>query len=649
MKSEFKKLNKDVLLEWTYDSTNLIIEPYKVLKNSKDLVNSYIAFDSSITNNIQSNQLFTIDSAANKFAVVDTNRYSFLTLSSYSPPSPVRHDRLRIHFPINWTFDQYQGIYIRLYTYDFRNLRFFEISNFFYDVTDSNTSNLVKNASTSLLYEDRVWNKFIELNVPSVYTTALERQDGVPSDGSINKYLTDNLGLSQTAPIFIDFRFITKIFQVGSVKNYLTTQKSTLQVSQIPKLEALGLYIQESNSGDYFEIYPTYGGSFEQFVTFIDDSIRIGIFYYLEFEITVFEENIKGKTTKYKVENDFTEIIDYRPIIKYSSSFCIIDVEMKLINKNDGNIVLRKGAYGMKADQLSKYLINRKKINVRNIFKPKIYSKNQFSRYRIDELGKSPTPENTIEVPVPELVSISNYVSGKGGNNITGNAITTANLNTNNNNGEINNRKMISCYSRQALNIIAKEKIENYHYMGLLKIGIKPFDNLFKFILAYRYSNNKQLEPLDLTNCEDLKLVFRNDDTIIEFSQFFSQETSAKLGMCQFVVTENKFKEIKNLFSTGITTWYITTTNKGIRNVIYTGLYTVLDTAESVSGNSLSSLISNGGFNPLTGNIDDKGATSPQDEFGPQIIDPPKEQEIAIVTRKKVPITNSQSSGNSRK
>ena len=36
MKSEFKKLNKDVLLEWTYDSTNLIIEPYKVLKNSKD-------------------------------------------------------------------------------------------------------------------------------------------------------------------------------------------------------------------------------------------------------------------------------------------------------------------------------------------------------------------------------------------------------------------------------------------------------------------------------------------------------------------------------------------------------------------------------------------------------------------------------------
>lgn len=632
MKSEFKKLDKDVLLEWTYDSTNLIIEPYKILKNSKDLTNSYIAFDSSITNNTPSNQLFTIDASANKFAVVDTSKYSFLSINSYSPSGPIRHDKLKIYFPLNWTFEQYQGIYIRLYTYDFRNSKFFEISNFFFDATDSNTSNLLKNVSPSVLYQDRIWSNCIELNVPSVYTTALEREDGVPTVGSINNNLTDGLGLSQTAPIFIDFRFITKIFQIGSVKNYLTTQKTTLQISQIPKLEALGLYIKEASDGDYFEIYATYGGSFESFVSFIDQSLKIGVYYYLEFGITVFEENIKGKTTTFRVENDFTEIIEYRPIIKYSTSSCIIDVEMKLINKSDGNIVLRKGAYGMKSDQLSKYLINRKKINVRNIFKPKIYSKNQFSKYRIDELGKSPTPENVIEVPVPELLSVSGYVSGKGGNNL---------------NVEINNRKMVACYSKQALNRVSREKIENYHYFGLLKIGIKPFDNLFKFILAYRYSNNKQLEPLDLTNCEDLKLVFKNDDTIIEFNQFFSSETVAKLGMCQFIVTENKFKEIKNLFTSGITTWYITTTNKGFRNVIYSGIYSLLDTAESVNGNSLSSLIGSGGFNPLTGNTNDSGATSPSDDFGQQIIDPPKEQEIAIVTRKKIPITNS--SGNNKK
>jgi hypothetical protein len=169
-------------------------------------------------------------------------------------------------------------------------------------------------------------------------------------------------------------------------------------VPQIPKLDALGIYMKESKDGDYFEIYATYDNSFETFAIFMDDSKKINKFYYLEFDITVFEENIKGKTQTYKIENDFTEIVEYRPIIKYSTTNAIIDVEMRLINRDDGNVVVRKAAYGMKPDQLSKYLVNLKKINiggsrtgksmnvgnlisVRGVTKPKIYSKNQFDKY----------------------------------------------------------------------------------------------------------------------------------------------------------------------------------------------------------------------------------------------------------------------------
>jgi hypothetical protein len=71
MISEFKKLNKDVLLEWIYDSNNIILEPYKVLFNSKDSITSYIATDSTITKNSQNNQLFRIDAPANKYAKID--------------------------------------------------------------------------------------------------------------------------------------------------------------------------------------------------------------------------------------------------------------------------------------------------------------------------------------------------------------------------------------------------------------------------------------------------------------------------------------------------------------------------------------------------------------------------------------------------
>lgn len=640
MKSEFKKLNRDVLLEWTYDPTNVILEPFKIMKNSKDFINSYIATDSTITRNSLDNQLFTIDASTNKYTLVDTSKYNFLNVTDYVSPIAVRHDRLKIYFPANYNFGEYQGIYLRLYTYDFRNQKFCEISNYFYDATDTNRNDLIKGASP-LFYQERVWDRYIELNVPSVYDVSLQRQNGVPIVGSINQLLTDGQGLSQTAPIFIDFKFINKIVQVGNIKSYLLSQKITQQVPQIPQLEALGLYIDESTRGDYFEIYPTYNKSFEEFVSFIDSSRIIGKYYYLEFLITIFEENIKGKTLTYKIENDFTEIVEYRPIIKYSTTTSIIDVEMRLINKSDGNIVIRKGAYGMKADQLSKYLINRKKINIRGAFKPKIYSKNQFSLYKLDELGKFANPENELEVPVPELISLNDYF-GKGGRKDVPNSVDSGIEGL----GADISKKVISCFSNQALNRKEAKKYDNYHYMGILKIGIKPFDNLFKFILAYKFSNTSQLEPMDLTNCEIVKLIFRSDDTMIEFPEYFSDETSAKFGMCQFLVTENKFQELKKLYSKGNIFFYITGINQGIRTVIYSGTFTILDTASNLSGQTIDDILNN----TSTQNLLNSGSIKPEgqpDKKGlPTIITPPREQEIAIVTRKKIPINNNSSNSN---
>lgn len=613
MRSEFKRLNKNVLLEWVYDSSNYILEPYKIVKNSRDLINSYVGADTTITNNSQDNQLVVIDEPLNKYGKLDTSKYNFLSVTGYSPSEPILHDRLKIYFPANYTFEEYQGIYLRLYTYDYRNKKFYEISNFYYNAND--TSKPILNTYVSpLLYQDISWNKYIELNVPSIYFIGLQREDGYAKDGTINYYLTGGDGLSQTAPIFIDFRFITKITTIGTTTTFLTTQKVIQQVPQRPQLDALGIYMQESKQGDYFEIYATYNDTFESFAIFMDDSLRLNKFYYLEFDVTVFEENIKGKTQTYKIEKDFTEIIEFRPIIKYSTTTSIIEVEMRLINRDDGNIVVRKASYGMKPDQLSKYLVNLKKINVRDVSKPKIYSKNKFDRYRIEELGKSALPENTLEVPVPALISIADF------------------------------GRIVTAYSPQALNVTMPKKIDNYHPIGAMKIGIRPFDNVFKFSLAFKTKRNSTtigdvLEPLDLTNCEQLKLVFKSDSDLIEFPQYITQETVARLGMCQFKVTEDRFVSLKNVFKSGFVNFYITTTNQNFKNIIYSGLFTILDTATSFGG-SLSDIISGSNIDDLvgSGNIELIGDTV--DDEPPLIIDPPREQEVAIVVRKKVPITS---------
>lgn len=541
MKSEFKRVHKNALIQWVYDSSNSILEQYKVVKNSKYGQNLYVAADSTITNNGPDSQLILIDDYANKFGNLDTQKYNFISESTYSPPSPIIHDKVQIYFPSNFTFEEYQGFYVRLFTYDYRNTKYFDISNFYYDTTKSNVLFEV----SPLLYQDRVWNQVIEINVPSVYYLALQRQDGYAQAGTINSILTDNLGLSQTAPIFIDFRFITKITTIGSTTTFLTTGKTEFQVPQIPQLELLELYVEESSNGDYFEIYGIYDGLLANFISFIEDSRNINKYYILEFDVTFFEEKIAGKTQNYVIREDFTQIIEYRPIVKYSTSSGVIEVEMRLLNLVDGTSIVRKASYGLKPDQLSKYLINLKKILVRDVFKPKIYSKNQFIKYQTQQGGQI-LQQLDVDVPTPELIPI------------------------------IDSDKSVTAYSPQALNVVLPKQIDNFHPLGLLKLRIQPFDNVITFTLAHKISNTNfpTLEFLDLTNCEDIRLVFKNDTTTVEFTQFLTSDVVAKFGMCQFNVTENKYNDINNIFLSGFTVFYITTTNRTFRNVLYSGLFT---------------------------------------------------------------------------
>lgn len=582
MKSSiFKKVNRDVLMEWVYDDSNFIIEPYKILSNSKTQIKSYVAGDTSITRNTEDNQLIQIDPVLNKYAKVNLSQYTYLSSQNYVSGG-IRHDKVKIYIPANFSFGEYQGFYFRAYTYDYRNKKFYDLSNFFYDYTDEIKQGTLSLFTPPLLYQDRVWNRFIEINIPSVYSISLQRADGQVTPDTLNFNLAGTDGLSQTSPIFLDFYLIAKIQQIGSVKNYILSQKISTQFPQIPELEALSIFIEESKKGDYFEIYPIYNNSIQEFANFVEDSKTINKLYYVEFTIIVFEQNIRGKKNVIKIEENFNEPLEFRPIIKYSSSTAIIDVEMKLIEKNTGSIVVRKSAYGIKPDQLSKYALGLKKIKTLDVNKPKIYSKNSLALHHIDELGKGPMPENRIMVPVPSLVFSGN----------------------------------VSAFSPQALNKMSTSKLENYHLIGKLKIGLSPFDNILKFNLAFKFSD--RIDPIDLTNCQELKIAFKNDETLIEFIQYFDDETSAAMGVCKFKVPESRFVEIKSMIKSGINAFHITTTNQGIRTSIYSGIFGTTDTMDPNVVNQ----------DPI--------------DSGSSIIDDPSagRQEVAIVTRKKIKLSD---------
>jgi hypothetical protein len=610
--SKYIKLDKNILLEYIYDDGNLIAEPYNILVNSKSKVNSYMAGTSSITGNEMRNQLFKLDSLSTKFGKVNPTNYSFLQVKNYSSGNPLRHDTLKIHLPINWTFGEYLGFHVRVYAYDYTNSKTYDLSNFYFDMTDVSQQYLLNFTSTPILFQEKLWGKNISVDIPALSEISSQIVDGRPKENSVNYNLTDNVGLSTTAPIFIDFHFINNIQTVNSVTTYLLTAANTTTIPQTPEFEKLGLVIQHSTNGDFFEIYGTYNDTIFGFKKFIDDSYTLDRNYYVQYDIAIYEQNIRGKTITITVTDAFNETIEYRPIIKYSTTTAIIDVEMRLIDSVDETTIIRKASYGMLQDELSKYSLNMMKINVKNVAKPKIYNiKTSINTGLIGGLGNA----NGSLV----LGNVNgNGLNGNGLNNGNGNTQGVNNL-TSQNGVIVETVKVPFPVLVDRFNIIAKSDnalFNNtiFYGFGKIQILLYPFDNVVKFSIAT--GPDSKPEYFNLTGISEISFVIKNDQNQITFPLFTeSGDINLAIGQIVFKVTQGRFNEIKKIYDSGVNVFYITGKSQSTTSVIYTGLFKIYDSKSNVAA------------------LNDQATFAAT--VNPSIIlDPNATKETAIVTRK---------------
>lgn len=560
--SKYISVNKDILLEYIYNDGNLIGEPYDILVNTRDQKLSYVAGDTSGTGNILSNQLFKIDPITNKYGKIDLSNYSFLQLRNYASSIPVRHDTIKIHVPVNYTFGEYLGFYIKVYAFDYQNQQTYDLSNFYFNMTDVNQQNLLNFSSPPLLFNEKLWGKNIQVEIPAASEVAAQRVNNLSKENSINYNLTNGVGLSLSAPVFIEFQFITAIQTVNSIVSYLMAPKIVVSIPQTPEFKSLGVVIEESTQGDYFEIYGTYNGTVGEFNQFINDSVSLGNKYYVQYSITMYEQNIKGKTSVFTVTDNFNETIEYRPIIKYSTTTAIIDVEMYLIDAVDGSSVVRRASYGMLQDHVSKYSLSLMKINLKNASNPKIYS----VKRNID----------------PSLIGGGSLVGGVQNSSSSGNII-------------VESVKVPFPVLVDKFNIIAKSdnvKFNNkiFYGIGKLQIMIFPFDNIINFFIAT--GDNTSPKYMDLTNMGEINLVIKNDQISTKFPLYTDTgSVNLSIGQVVFKVTQNKIGDIKRIYDSGMTVFYITSTSNSITTVIYSGLYKIYNSIDNI--NNLNSDVNN--------------------------------------------------------
>ena len=610
--SKFVKVDKNILLEYIYDDNNNIGESYEVLINSKDKKQSYLATSTSGTNNTQNNSLFVLDKLSNKYGKLDLPRYSFLQTRSFSSSTPTRHDKLVVHLPINYTFGEYLGFYVKIFAYDVLNQTSFDLSNFYFDMTDSSQGYIMNFSSPPLLFSEKLWGKNITIDFPSVAQLSSQRVNNRPKESSLNANLTNGSGFSLNTPVFIDFHFINNIQTINAVTSYLLSPKVSVSVPQAPEFENLGLKIEHSSNGDFFEIYGTYNGTVNGFKQFIDDSFTSGLRYYVQYSITMFEQNIRGKTITAEVIDDFNETIEFRPIIKSSTTTAIIDVEMKLIDAVSESTITRRASYGMLQDEVSRYSLNLIKINLKYANKPKIYNtqlarpietkaiedrikslqnKNQglgAVQNKVDNGGMSslqfdPRITGLVSSGVREYVAGSSDISS--GNdlnkiiervtsevikNLTGGAIPVGNS------VQTPNRTEYQFYDKKNV-VVQSEGNSEYDPQGQGLITIDMTAGTvypISFVIADKIDNGIP-QPKKLAGFTDIMLVFADNTTTVKILQTTYRTSGLDDGSVYFEINDNEKQSIKKFYESGIKNFSIVGASNGKQFQIYSGVYEI--------------------------------------------------------------------------
>ena len=541
------KLNPDVLLEYTFDDTNYRSEDYQVLTNLKEKTKSYL---SESTLNNQANSLFMVDPILSKYSTIDVTNFNFLKLQDFFT-SPILNDKMTLYFPSGFDFASvgYLGFYINVYTYGYDNNTKYSLSNFYYVITNVSTISIF-DLPDPFYFDEKYWVRSINLEFPSINVIADQRILGninVPYPDSINQNLTYNEGLSSNSPIFIDFAYISSTNTVLGVPYYYTGDLYSVSLPQVPEFTELGVTIQESTQGDYFEIFGTYLGSNENMDEFEYKQELIGVQIELDYIVSLYEENILTSTQTYVVTKDnVTQKILYRPIIQFSNTTAAIDVELRIVNLVDSSYISKYGSLGI-TNSINKYGLRLTRLNMdTGVINAEIFN----VKIKNTMMGGVAADSFIDVMKVPYPVMVDRY------------RILTKTTN-------------------------ASTQTNDYVPNGLLEILITSFDNVIEFNIAQDINSKGEPIPYDLSTLStnsNLKLVFKSDSEKLEKDPFFEADNNYEIGNISFKIAEKDYKILRRIYDKGYDNFYLVVAAANSTTQLYSGKFLFYEDVTFING-----------------------------------------------------------------
>lgn len=580
--SKYVKLTPTVLMQWTFDSENFISENYKIITNLNE--GKKRSFLSTTGLNRKDQNLFLVDPTVRKYAVMSYD-FNYLQEQSYSS-SPVQYDNVKIYLPTSYNFTKegYVGFFVKVYAYNFDNNKIYELSNIFYDNSNPKSGSTLINLAIPFIYDEREWGKYFEFQIPSINYVANQRTSpegrSITSPNTINYNLSNGEGLSRTAPIFIEFRFITTKDTILDKTYFYLSSEYRVSIAKAPEYQTLAVKIEEADpvtEGDYFWIYGVYGESNENMNEFFEEMQDKGRTMKLEYDVYVYEENIQKTMQTFSIDaNDprLTQKIKFRPIFDSTNTTGAIKVNMKVIDLNDMSQIERFATIGIK-ESLHKYGNKLISLNVQNMNNLKIYNAKP-EQIQLNR-GYSTTPIKTeiVKVLYPQLIDVGKII--------------------------VNSPKSSRFYKG----------------MGLLNIVINPFDNVIQFRIA-ELGDKNQLIAYNLANVllgSELKLVFKSDSESVEKGIYHESNNNFETGIVNFKIEENDIKVIKTIYDKNYNNFYLVIDANKTKTLLYSGTFTFFEDVKFMDDGSQilddSSMTDSGtsGISGTNGTSGDAGTT----------------------------------------
>lgn len=529
------KIEPNVLLEYNFNTDNFKSEDYKILTNLKENTKSFLS--TSTINNLE-NSLFMIDSVLNKYTPINTDNFNFLRIQNFFNPA-INYDKITLYFPSGFDFyDDYLGFYINIYTLGFNNNNKYSLSNFYYIKSNPNQFKIF-DLPVPFYYDEKFWVRSITFDIPSVNTVSNQRIISniinEPNPDSLNKNLSYGEGLSTNSPIMIDFSYITSVQKIFNVPYYYLGDEYSCSIPQIPEYTELGVNVLESNQGDFFEIYATYLGSNENMDEFAYNQEIKGNKIQLDYVVNLYEENILTTTQTYQVTKDFTQKILFRPVIKFSNTTALIDVELKIVNLVDNSYTSKFGSLGI-TNSINKYGLKLTRLNLDSgVMNPNIY--NLKIRNTMSVNGSLDSSMDVVKVPYPVLVD----------------------------------KYQILTKSSNAFGDINK-----YIPNGLLEILITSFDNIIQFNIAQDINSKGEPVPYNLaeiSNNSKLMLVFKSDSEKLEIEPYYDANNNYEIGKISYKVQEKNYNILRRIYDKGYDNFYLVLNSSSTNTQLYSGKF----------------------------------------------------------------------------